>query len=873
MEKTEAYAILAISIESSRSEVESAFQNRTREVRARFLAARGMSMRAQYQREFVAIRDARDCLLTEFDESSRKHPKVDEPPVHVPPSDDPRDTEPRLDQPEVDEPRAHKPRAHEPRAHEPRAHEPRAHEPRAHEPRAHEPRVHELQVVEPRVEEPKVDWPRIDESKIDGPQVEEPKIDVPRVDESKVDVPRVHEPRFHEIRLDESPGVAARLDDLKADQPKIVEPRMDEPKIDEQPVLAPRVDQRLGEGPRAVEQPGTLFGEDLTGKSPPPTVSTPDQLSPGQLFVSRFELQRELETGSTGEVWLAQDHASQRQVALMFLPDLITGDKAAIEDLRNEIRRRAALNHSNILQVFDLVEDQGRVAIEIEYPAGRSLSELRFGRPNHVFEVGELKTWVKELCQALHYAHESAGLIHGNIQPSNLFVDRAGSLKVKDFGLSNCINESISRLTGTPQTSEALQYKSPQQAAGEKPAIADDLYSLGATLYESLTGKPPFSARDIALQVTKKPPSMKERRAELGIAGENIPKNWEEIVADCLAEDANQRPQSASEVAKRLENAIPPSGVPLGTATPPSPPPPPSPPAEVRTAPISKALPSVLRLPARKLRLAIVGFIFILVVVSVIAFLAVHLNRLPPTKDPSPTPAASSSPSGTAEKENSLRDATTPLAESPTSSPAESPTVSPGESFKVSPAQSPTVSPGENPTPSSPATANPEEKQFAGPSSTPLSPIDINATKEDVIRRINALPGVTADKKANLIEKIDRARSMERLTVIPFEVGQTILHRPATDELLRTINSPQMRDKLSDPTIILVMLGFADTGGSPDLNLRISRERAEYVGRILKERAKLLNAMQTIGMGGSELLDSKRPGQNRAVEVWAVEPW
>jgi serine/threonine protein kinase len=446
-------------------------------------------------------------------------------------------------------------------------------------------------------------------------------------------------------------------------------------------------------------------------------------------------------------------------------------------------------------------------------------------------------------------------------------------LKVKDFGLSNCINESISRLTGTPQTSEALQYKSPQQAAGEKPAIADDLYSLGATLYESLTGKPPFSARDIALQVTKKPPSMKERRAELGIAGENIPKNWEEIVADCLAEDANQRPQSASEVAKRLENAIPPSGVPLGTATPPLPPPPPSPPAEVRTAPISKALPSVLRLPARKLRLAIVGFIFILVVVSVIAFLAVHLNRLPPTKDPSPTPAASSSPSGTAEKENSLRDATTPLAESPTSSPAESPTVSPGESFKVSPAQSPTVSPGENPTPSSPATANAEEKQFAGPSSTPLSPIDINATKEDVIRRINALPGVTADKKANLIEKIDRARSMERLTVIPFEVGQTILHRPATDELLRTINSPQMRDKLSDPTIILVMLGFADTGGSPDLNLRISRERAEYVGRILKERAKLLNAMQTIGMGGSELLDSKRPGQNRAVEVWAVEPW
>jgi len=81
-----------------------------------------------------------------------------------------------------------------------------------------------------------------------------------------------------------------------------------------------------------------------------------------------------------------------------------------------------------------------------------------------------------------------------------------------------------------------------------------------------------------------------------------------------------------------------------------------------------------------------------------------------------------------------------------------------------------------------------------------------------------------------------------------------------------------MRDKVSDPTIILVVAGYADTGGRTDLNLRISQERAENVTKILKEQAKLLNAMQTIGMGGTELLDSNRPDQNRAVEVWAVVP-
>jgi outer membrane protein OmpA-like peptidoglycan-associated protein len=113
---------------------------------------------------------------------------------------------------------------------------------------------------------------------------------------------------------------------------------------------------------------------------------------------------------------------------------------------------------------------------------------------------------------------------------------------------------------------------------------------------------------------------------------------------------------------------------------------------------------------------------------------------------------------------------------------------------------------------------------------------------------------------------------MERITVIPFEAGQTALRRAAADELVKSFDRPEMRDKLSDPTAVLVVAGYADTGGRADKNLRISQERAENISKILKEQAKLLNAMQTIGMGGTELLDSKLPGQNRAVEVWVVVP-
>ena len=184
----------------------------------------------------------------------------------------------------------------------------------------------------------------------------------------------------------------------------------------------------------------------------------------------------------------------------------------------------------------------------------------------------------------------------------------------------------------------------------------------------------------------------------------------------------------------------------------------------------------------------------------------------------------------------------------------------------------PTPSPEARPTPSAQDAATPNETQSAGPSPTPLSQHDIDATKEDVIKRINALPGVTAEKKAILIEKMNKARSMERLAVIPFEIGQITLHRAAADELVKAFSAPEMRDKLSDPTIILVVAGYADTGGRADKNLRISQERAENISRILREQAYLLNATQTVGMGATELLDSKRPDQNRAVEVWMVLP-
>jgi outer membrane protein OmpA-like peptidoglycan-associated protein len=151
-----------------------------------------------------------------------------------------------------------------------------------------------------------------------------------------------------------------------------------------------------------------------------------------------------------------------------------------------------------------------------------------------------------------------------------------------------------------------------------------------------------------------------------------------------------------------------------------------------------------------------------------------------------------------------------------------------------------------------------------------LTQPEIDATREEVIKRINAAPGYSAEEKAVLIKKMERARKMERLSVVRFDFGQTALNRPALDGLLKAFEQPEVQDKLSDQTMILVVAGYADTGGRADINLGISQQRAETVAKILRRRIKLTNPMQTIGMGGTELLNNKRPDQNRAVEIWAV---
>jgi serine/threonine protein kinase/Tfp pilus assembly protein PilF len=226
------------------------------------------------------------------------------------------------------------------------------------------------------------------------------------------------------------------------------------------------------------------------------------------------------------------------------------------DQLKRETKRCLELTHPHIVRIHDFVHDERSGCISMEYIDGETLSNLRAEKEQKVFEPEGIAAWTSQLCEALDYAHNHAKIIHCDLKPANLMVNQRGDLKISDFGIARSLADSVSRLTMEEGRSGTLVYMSPQQLNGERCTHLDDIYSLGATIYELLTSKPPFYSGNIDRQICERvAPLMTERRKELDIEPALISKVWEDAVAACLAKDPSQRPQSAAELAQRLQLA------------------------------------------------------------------------------------------------------------------------------------------------------------------------------------------------------------------------------------------------------------------------------------------------------------------------------
>ena len=149
---------------------------------------------------------------------------------------------------------------------------------------------------------------------------------------------------------------------------------------------------------------------------------------------------------------------------------------------------------------------------------------------------------------------------------------------------------------------------------------------------------------------------------------------------------------------------------------------------------------------------------------------------------------------------------------------------------------------------------------------------EADRTRDEVLRRIDLLRALTDAEKDKLYAQVERARGFTKIAIIPFTQNKMVPGMAQVDGLVKTLNGAQLRKLLADPTVALIIVGYADKKGDEAKNLEISRSRAESVAKALREKTDFVNVMHPVGMGGQDLFDPANLEKNRVVEVWAVQP-
>jgi serine/threonine-protein kinase len=278
--------------------------------------------------------------------------------------------------------------------------------------------------------------------------------------------------------------------------------------------------------------------------------------SQGTLFAGRYLLERKLGSGGMADVWLAEDQELSRKVAVKVLHERYASDEQFVERFRREATHAAGLTHPNIVSIYDRGEMDGSYFIVMEYVEGRTLKELIVTRG--ACPVPVAVSYVRQVLAALRYAHRN-GIIHRDIKPHNVIVDREGRAKVADFGIARA---GASQMTEAGSIIGTAQYLSPEQARGSVVDESSDLYSTGIVLYELLTGAVPFTGDtpvEIAMKHLSQPPQPPSALRH------EVSHDLDLVVLRALAKEPVDRYRTAQEMDKDLELVA--RGEPVGRET------------------------------------------------------------------------------------------------------------------------------------------------------------------------------------------------------------------------------------------------------------------------------------------------------------------
>ncbi|OGR33084.1 MAG: hypothetical protein A2091_02700 [Desulfuromonadales bacterium GWD2_61_12] len=248
--------------------------------------------------------------------------------------------------------------------------------------------------------------------------------------------------------------------------------------------------------------------------------------------------------GAMGVVYRGLDRVLDREVALKELPLMLATDPDFAERFRQEARTLAQLSHSGIVQIFDLIEDRGRLLLAMELVHGGCLEDLL--RERGALTVAEAARYGHHLAEALSYVH-ARGVIHRDLKPANVLLDGSGLPKITDFGIAR--QSTAQGLTQQGALLGSPAYMSPEQAAGGPTDARSDIYSLGILLYRMLTGVNPFIgdvSSVLAQQITQEPvpPAQLQK---------GLPAELNHLVMSLLNKDPDRREQDLKRVASLLQ--------------------------------------------------------------------------------------------------------------------------------------------------------------------------------------------------------------------------------------------------------------------------------------------------------------------------------
>ncbi len=268
----------------------------------------------------------------------------------------------------------------------------------------------------------------------------------------------------------------------------------------------------------------------------------------GQKINDRYEIIKILGEGGMANVYLAYDTILDRKVAVKILRGDLSTDDKFVRRFQREALAASSLSHPNIVEMYDVGEDDGNFYIVMEYIEGKNLKQLIKKRGG--LTLSEVVDIMNQLTDGLSHAHDSY-IIHRDIKPQNILILDNGLVKITDFGIAMALNSS--QLTQTNSIMGSVHYLPPEQAVGKGATIKSDVYSLGILMYELLTGKLPFKG-DNAVEIALK--HMKDPIPGLVREIDNIPQSVENIIIKATAKNPRNRYNDAREMYEDLRTAL-----------------------------------------------------------------------------------------------------------------------------------------------------------------------------------------------------------------------------------------------------------------------------------------------------------------------------